>query len=153
MTVRITIGKTIILQHLLQELNAAGYMQVSWFYNVWFEVEDSNDTIGVTAVYNATQPYYESDYNTALQQFLDQTAVDRGYQSEQDCLNGADSTDPNWQADAATMQTYDLYCHITLNGVFGYTGNTRLPGERQVNPAPPPSIDEFLNSTLNSISW
>ena len=94
-----------------------------------------------------------ADYETALQQFLDQTAVDRGYQSEQDCLNGADSTDPNWQADAATMQTYDLYCHITLNGVFGYTGNTRLPGERQVNPAPPPSIDEFLNSTLNLISW
>ena len=92
-------------------------------------------------------------YEMAVAQFLDQTAQQRGYQNEQDCLNGAASTDPNWQADAATMQTYDLYCHITLNGVFGYTGNTRLPGERQVNPAPPPSIDEFLNSTLNSISW
>ena len=152
MPVRITFQKTVIINHLVSEMSTAGYKIIS-YTPTWIEIEDSNDTAGVTAVYNATQPYYESDYDTALQQFLDQTAVDRGYQSEQDCLNGADSTDLNWQADAATMQTYDLYCHITLNGVFGYTGNTRLPGEQQVNPAPPPSIDEFLNSTLNSISW
>jgi hypothetical protein len=124
---------------------------VVWDVNGTTEIQTRSDVATIIASYT-NQPTL-SDYNNALQVFLDQTAIDRGYTSEQNCLNGASSTDPNYQADAATMQTYDLYCHVTLNGVFGYTGNTRLPGEKQLNPPPHPSIDEFLNSTLNSISW
>jgi hypothetical protein len=93
-------------------------------------------------------------YEMAVQQFLDQTAQQRGYNNEQDCLNGSQqSDDRNWLADAQTMLAYDEYCHVTLKGVFGFTGNSRLPGERQLNPPAPPSIDEFLNSTLDTISW
>jgi len=153
MPVRINITKTVLPEHLIRELSALGYEQVS-YNDAWFEVEDSNDTAGVQAVYDATQAYYIEDYRVALQVFLDVTAINRGYNNEQDCLNGfAQADDSQWNQDASTMLSYDLYCHITLNGVFGYTGNSRLPGERQFNPPPPPSIDEFLNSTLNSISW
>ena len=118
------------------------------------QIQARPDVAWVITNYSTLQPEAViEDYLTALAQFLDQTSVDRGYQNEQDCLNGSNSTDPAWQADATTMMVYDQYCHVTLNGVFGYTGNTRLPGERQMNPPPPPSIYEFLNSTLNTIGW
>ena len=76
MPVRISIAKTIIMSHLLQELATAGYTQVS-FTSTWFQVENSSDTAGVQSVYDATQPYYIEDYETALQGFLNQTAQAR----------------------------------------------------------------------------
>ena len=158
MPVTITISKPIILAHLIHELNLGGFTSLSVapgdYIPESLTVFNSNDTAGVQSVYDATQEYYIEDYRVALQVFLDVTAINRGYDSEQDCLNGLGQVDDSqWNQDASTMLSYDLYCCRTLNGVFGYTGNSRLPGERQMNPPPPPSIDEFLNSTLNSISW
>lgn len=55
MSVIITIAKPIIKDHLEKELAVAGFnTTIIWAYdNSWFNVVYSNDTTGVTAIYNA----------------------------------------------------------------------------------------------------
>ncbi len=53
MSVRVVIQKPIIRSHLFTELATAGYFVITAYLNEWFQVEDSNDTAGVQAVYNA----------------------------------------------------------------------------------------------------
>ena len=156
MSVTIQIPGSIDAVYLVSQLNLAGFMNIV-FTEGTLTVEDAQDSDAdniQTIVTNDSQsPANLQDYQISLQKFLDQTAVDRGYQSKQDCLNGIGSQIAGWAQDAATMQAYADYCWQSLMGVFGYANNSRLPGDHQMNPTPPPSIDDFLNSTLNSISW
>jgi hypothetical protein len=86
--------------------------------DVWVDstVLTDDQVNGFLAEADDTDPADINAYKMALQQFLDQTAQQRGYNNEQDCLNGSQqSDDQNWLSDAQTMLTYDEYCHVTLN--------------------------------------
>lgn len=56
MPVKITLSKPINKQKLINELSAAGFTRFSYVPDNFFSVDDSDDEIGVMAIYNAHDP-------------------------------------------------------------------------------------------------